>query len=166
MNWDALGSLGEVIGALAVVATLIYLAIQTKQTKEAVELGSAVSTQDLYSNWRTTLLENPHIAKIIVTANSGGELTEEEKVTFHFLCDEVFFAACVSFLTSKQQRGESSAQLQTEYFKQMIAVIPGTIPEWDRLRPITKVIAPELDQVVREHESMLSNQRSRSYDDA
>ena len=31
MNWDAIGAIGEIVGALAVLATLIYLAIQVRQ---------------------------------------------------------------------------------------------------------------------------------------
>ena len=30
MNWDALGALEEVAGALAVLVTLVYLAVQTR----------------------------------------------------------------------------------------------------------------------------------------
>ncbi|MGR8949135.1 MAG: hypothetical protein ACU84Q_13890 [Gammaproteobacteria bacterium] len=30
MNWDALGAIGELIGAIAVVATLVYLALQIR----------------------------------------------------------------------------------------------------------------------------------------
>ena len=30
MNWDALGALAEAVGALAVIITLIYLALQTR----------------------------------------------------------------------------------------------------------------------------------------
>ena len=31
MNWDAIGAVGEVIGAVAVVLTIGYLAKQTKE---------------------------------------------------------------------------------------------------------------------------------------
>ena len=34
MNWDALGAIAELLGASAVVATLVYLAVQIRQTKE------------------------------------------------------------------------------------------------------------------------------------
>ncbi len=30
MNWEAIGAIGEIVGALAVLATLYYLAIQIK----------------------------------------------------------------------------------------------------------------------------------------
>ena len=35
MNWDAVGAIGEIVGALAVVATLGYLASQIRQTRKA-----------------------------------------------------------------------------------------------------------------------------------
>ena len=31
MNWDAIGAIGEIIGAIAVVSTLFYLAVQIRQ---------------------------------------------------------------------------------------------------------------------------------------
>ena len=34
MNWEAIGAIGEVIGALAVVASLIYLASQIRQNNK------------------------------------------------------------------------------------------------------------------------------------
>lgn len=37
MNWDAIGALGEVIGALAVVASLIYLSFQIRQAAKTAE---------------------------------------------------------------------------------------------------------------------------------
>ena len=41
MNWEAVSALGQIIGALAVLITLIYLAIQLKQNT------AAVATSDL-----------------------------------------------------------------------------------------------------------------------
>ena len=35
MNWDAIGAIGEILGAAAVVATLVYLAIQVRSAKSA-----------------------------------------------------------------------------------------------------------------------------------
>ncbi len=35
MNWDAIGAIGEIVGALAVVLTLVYLAYQVRYAKTA-----------------------------------------------------------------------------------------------------------------------------------
>jgi hypothetical protein len=37
MNWDALGAISEVLGALAVFITLAYLTLQIKQNTKAVQ---------------------------------------------------------------------------------------------------------------------------------
>ena len=36
MNWDAVGALGEIIGALAVIFTLIYVAAQVKHARDSL----------------------------------------------------------------------------------------------------------------------------------
>jgi hypothetical protein len=35
MNWEAIGAIGEVLGALAVIVTLVYLAVQIRQNTAA-----------------------------------------------------------------------------------------------------------------------------------
>ena len=47
MNWEAIGAIGELIGAAAVVATLLYLVRQIKQNTESTE---AVGYQTWQSN--------------------------------------------------------------------------------------------------------------------
>jgi hypothetical protein len=47
MNWDAIGAVGEIVGALAVFLTLVYLAGQINQNTKAVRataLDSSVSS--------------------------------------------------------------------------------------------------------------------------
>ena len=41
MNWDAIGAVGEVVGALAVLVTLAYLALQMRQNTKAMNLQTA-----------------------------------------------------------------------------------------------------------------------------
>ena len=36
MNWHAIGAIGEIVGATAVVVTLIYLSIQMRQNTASV----------------------------------------------------------------------------------------------------------------------------------
>jgi hypothetical protein len=40
MNWDAMGAIGELVGSAAVVITLAYLAIQTKNNNKASRSNS------------------------------------------------------------------------------------------------------------------------------
>jgi hypothetical protein len=37
MNWEAIGAIGEVVGAAGVVATLLYLAVQVRLSRQATD---------------------------------------------------------------------------------------------------------------------------------
>ena len=53
MNWDAIGALGEVIGAIAVFITLVYLTFQirlnTKSVKAAAVQAAMTSASSTYA---------------------------------------------------------------------------------------------------------------------
>ena len=53
MNWDAIGAIGEVIGALAVFITLGYLAIQIRQNTKAVRASALDSSVNAVNAVRT-----------------------------------------------------------------------------------------------------------------
>ena len=44
MNWEALGAIGEIAGAIGVIATLVYLATQIRQNTAAMR-GATHQTQ-------------------------------------------------------------------------------------------------------------------------
>jgi len=46
MNWDAIGAIGEMIGAVAVVITLVYLAIQVRQDTKSVRASTYQSVAE------------------------------------------------------------------------------------------------------------------------
>lgn len=50
MNWEAIGAIGEVLGAIGVIATLGYLAAQIRHNTRSVR---AASRLDIASGWRT-----------------------------------------------------------------------------------------------------------------
>lgn len=37
MNWEAIGAVGEILGALAVVVTLVYLSVQIRQNSRMIQ---------------------------------------------------------------------------------------------------------------------------------
>ena len=65
MNWDAIGAVGEIVGATAVVSTLIILIFQirqsTKATLESNQLERAVAIDrhsDSIARWRGRIINN------------------------------------------------------------------------------------------------------------
>lgn len=50
MNWDAIGAIGEIIGAAAVVTTLFYLARQINDGSKQIKASSIVDLVSLYND--------------------------------------------------------------------------------------------------------------------
>ncbi|MCP5183699.1 MAG: hypothetical protein H6993_07035 [Pseudomonadales bacterium] len=80
MTIAELGALGEFVGSLAVLATLIYLAIQTRQSKEAVISATRLNIMDqrVRSLWSQS--ESAHIPLLIAKAMRDEALDDEELV--------------------------------------------------------------------------------------
>ena len=63
--WEAIGAVGEILGAIAVVATLFYL---TRQIRESTKMARANLSKDLLLTSRGLIWEmaaNPEVAKIM-----------------------------------------------------------------------------------------------------
>ena len=48
MNWEALGAIGETLGALGVIVTLVYLAIQIRQNTQSMQEGRRLTLAQTY----------------------------------------------------------------------------------------------------------------------
>ncbi len=48
MNWEALGAIGETLGALGVIVTLVYLAIQIRQNTQSMHEGRRLTLAQTY----------------------------------------------------------------------------------------------------------------------
>lgn len=64
MNWDAAGALAEIIGAVAVVISLVYLAIQVRQNTAAVAAQAAHDALAAVRELNQHLMANPPMARI------------------------------------------------------------------------------------------------------
>ncbi len=63
-----LGAIGEFIGAIVVVVTLIYLAIQMRQNTNVLKLNTARSVTEELQEMFSVLASNQELAEIFVKA--------------------------------------------------------------------------------------------------
>ena len=68
MNWDAIGAIGEIVGALAVLVTLIYLALQIRQAKKQISLIGIQERAKQIQNLMLPIATDPSLASIIMKA--------------------------------------------------------------------------------------------------
>ena len=68
MNWEAIGAIGELIGAVAVVATLIYLAVQIRYAKHQLEINGIYSRAQTSVGILSPIVNDPEMASLILAA--------------------------------------------------------------------------------------------------
>jgi hypothetical protein len=92
MNWDAMGAVGEIVGAIAVLVTLIYLAAQIRQNAKALDRQSDIAQAqiqqmraDSVTQLSSVATANPeNVALLTRLVNTKGisreELSAEENI--------------------------------------------------------------------------------------
>lgn len=84
MNWDALGAIGEILGALVVVATLLYLARQVSQQGAAAASDAMASWLSDYNSLVLQMFRDRDSAEIIRRGLTDFlELDGTDQMRFH-----------------------------------------------------------------------------------
>ena len=98
MNWDAAGAVGEILGAIVVAVTLIYLAVQTRLNKKAMEASVVSNILDSFSTVHQTIIQSEEIALLHEKGQRDpGSLTKGERLRFFMLVREAFNAYSAMF---------------------------------------------------------------------
>jgi hypothetical protein len=87
MNWDALGAIGELLGAAAVVLTLGYLAIQIRHSNNQTAANMGARILDEYKRMQEVGISNPYLADLLVKLKAGEQLTPSEDIQLDFYSD-------------------------------------------------------------------------------
>ena len=155
-----LGNYGEFVGAIAVVGTLFYLALQVRHSKEATEANTRsidenrkVAMAQIYharaaesaAHYRM-LAESEHIPLILKLDESGVDsLSEEERARMTFL--QVAAAQRMDATFYAHQLG----LLDTDHYETgFVPAIQALAPRWKELGvpPMRSSFATEVDHIL------------------
>ncbi len=91
MNWQAIGAVGEVLGALGVIATLGYLAVQIRQNTRSVRASSYHAVVTNLSNLAAAMGRDAPVTDLFVRGQSDLQaLNPTEQRQFALLVTSVF----------------------------------------------------------------------------
>ena len=83
MTLNDLANIGQVIGAIAVVVSLIYVALQIRQNTNAVRSATAQTVHEHFAKWYHLVAADDELAKIVASGlRDYGSLSEHERVRF------------------------------------------------------------------------------------
>lgn len=64
MNWEAVGAVGEIFGAIVVVATMFYLATQIRQNQRSNQMSAATRIAESADAWIGQLVRDEKLNEI------------------------------------------------------------------------------------------------------
>ena len=83
MNWEAIGAIAEVAGAIGVIATLVYLAIQIRESNRAALQSGTQEIQNQIQQFVGSTCVNREVSELWVKGHTTpNELTTGELIQF------------------------------------------------------------------------------------
>jgi hypothetical protein len=148
MNWDAIGSIAEVVGALGVIFSLLYLAVQIRHGLTAAEDTATKEVVASVVVQLNAMAEGSNRSSITRGLIDYRNLSGDEKVTFDSLMTSLLMIVSSSFMSNK-------ANLLTDelfsgwsgYLQPRLFPYPGMREWWDESR---NVFIPEMQAWVDE----------------
>jgi hypothetical protein len=130
MNWEAIGALGEILGALAVIGTLVYLARQIGQSVSIARASQNRSLMESYEGINDLVLGNAHLIdalKGIENPERGRERADSVLIRhLMYRWFNVWLSAELSFANGQLSLKEF--EIYKDDFKNVQDVYPGLMP--------------------------------------
>ena len=170
MNWEAIGAIGELIGAGAVLLTLIILVRQVKHSTRAMEesnrleRASAIDRHsDSISRWRGRLAGNGDLARIWATGRQDGELDEIEKLRLNNLWIDFANTQRANFIRANTVgevglARQAAMSVAAERNESKIFQY-----EWETGRPWHELASPDFVKLVEEESNILQTGADQLY---
>ena len=113
MNWEAISALGQIIGAIAVVISVIYLALQVRSNARQTRLASMRSMSDAFNGFLQGLAGNPQMGDLwyrgVTDYESiqGGDLPRFNALIDHLfrIYEDMFYQKLEGHLDPRVWRG-------------------------------------------------------------
>lgn len=91
MNWEAIGAVSELVGALAVIASLLYLAFEVRQHTRAIHSSSFQATTDSLNHINMMIATDPELIRVISSRpESMAELSPEDRYRYSYILLSLF----------------------------------------------------------------------------
>jgi len=86
VNWEAIGAISEIVGAFAVLVTLIYLSIQVRDNTKSVKSENVHRVTDSFNALNLLVASDEDLADVWFKGVANFEdLTDPEKARFGFM---------------------------------------------------------------------------------
>ena len=134
MNWDAIGAIAELVGALAVVLTLAYLARQIKQNSLSMRVAAKQEMTRQYCDFADQLLVHKDLFELQFKGRTGQVLNEEESYKYFLLVNKATWYFSAMFYQYRVHELSKQDWSQSKRVIERYCAMPGYQNYWKENR--------------------------------
>jgi hypothetical protein len=83
VTWEAASAIAQVLGSVAIVITLIYLAAQIRQANRATLIAGYYQITEQWHRWSELVVTTPDLSTLILRGNASlKDLTAEQALRY------------------------------------------------------------------------------------
>ena len=145
MSWEALGAIGEISGSVAVVISLLYLAIQLRHTNRQSSSDAGFKLLAELNRINEIVFSDSDAAAVMLKLKTGEDLTPEEAVRAYSLADRMinsWYAGEISY---------RKGMLDEELFRDLVGDAARVIEMYPGLKPFCQEVLAQ-DFLVNDYE--------------
>lgn len=168
MNWDAIGAIGEIIGALAVVTTLLILLIQVRQSNNsmieanALQKAAAVSKHaESIGIWRSQFVQSRDTMALWLDMRDGKELDQINLARFDNIWVNFVNTQRSNFVGANVVKEEGLAAQAARSVAVELASSPTFVESWNITKPWHLLASPEFVKAVDKEFSKASRNKDQ-----
>ncbi|MGR8949236.1 MAG: hypothetical protein ACU84Q_14395 [Gammaproteobacteria bacterium] len=155
MNWDVAGVVAEIIGAATVVITLIYLTIEMRQNRIAVEAATQASISEGWNSVNAVILGSAEVGEIWAKGFTDPDsLNPSEKVRFMILGQSY-----INQFTLEKRLADSGALLPEQWEEHAAALSHIMSSEGGKYIVENVAISPDIRKTISEYRDAKANER-------
>jgi hypothetical protein len=140
MNWEAVGAVGEVVGAAAVLATLVFLALQIREGQRAQRESNTLARSaaadrsfEQFSGFRRLIAGDPDVTRIWLAGCAGEALGATDEERFQQLATDYLFIFAMWIQRTQAVKMPGLAESATHFLVAELRERPGLRPHWSRV---------------------------------
>ena len=134
MNWDAIGAVAELVGAIGVIASLVYLAAQIRQGAKAQRAATLQAVSESITQAGEELARDERVGLFLRGMNEFSSLNGEERFRVHLVLVGLFRR--FENLVLQEELGLVDSEIAAAFLKPVhaMASLPGVRDWWSEWR--------------------------------
>jgi hypothetical protein len=153
IDWEVVSAISEVLAAVAVVASLLYLARQVRDGKNTTQSATHFQVTEALNSAFFSIMQDPALFKIYKQGNQDPTKLDSDELTVYMALVGGIFARYNNYYLQYSNRtlSEEPWEIAVNHMKLLMA-LPGVQYWWEKNRNnYLRGMAKILDRAVREY---------------